>query len=88
MNLFTKQKQTLCGKQTYGYQDGQGERDKLEVWDQIYTTTYIKYKKRTQYIAQGPIFNILQKPIMEKNLKKNVCIYIHTHIYIYTHTNI
>ena len=32
MNLYTKQKQThKDGKQTYGYQRGKGERDKLGV---------------------------------------------------------
>ena len=34
MNLFTKQKQThRHRKQTYGYQSGKGERDKLGAWD-------------------------------------------------------
>ena len=42
MNLFTKQKQTYRHKkQTYGYQRGRGESDKLGVWDyQIKTTIY------------------------------------------------
>ena len=34
MNLFTKQKMThKHRKQTYGYQRGGEERDKLGVWD-------------------------------------------------------
>ena len=34
MNLFAKQKQShRCRKQTYGYQWGKGERDKLGDWD-------------------------------------------------------
>ena len=34
MNLFIKQKETYRHrKQTYGYQRGEGERDKLGVWD-------------------------------------------------------
>ena len=34
MNLYKKHKQTHRDrKQTYGYQRGKGERDKLGVWD-------------------------------------------------------
>ena len=34
MNLFTKQKYSHKGrKQTYGYQEGKGGRDKLGDWD-------------------------------------------------------
>ena len=43
MNLLTKQKKThRHRKQTYSYQRGKEERDKLEVWDQhIHTNIYI-----------------------------------------------
>ena len=36
-------------------------------------------------IRQGIIFNVLQKPIREKNLKNTI--YIHTHIFIYILTS-
>ena len=42
MNLPAKQKQRhRCRKQTYGYQGGKGEWDKLGDWDShIYITVY------------------------------------------------
>ena len=50
MNLFTKQKQThRHRKQTYGYQKGGGERDKLGVWDENIHTTMFKIDNQ-----QGP----------------------------------
>ena len=50
MNLFTKQKQAhRHRKQTYGYQRGEGERDKLGVWDQQIQNTIYKIAKQ-----QGP----------------------------------
>ena len=37
-----------------------GGRDKLRVWDQKIQTTVYKVNKRSDCIAQGTIFNILQ----------------------------
>ena len=83
MNFFTKQKQTCrYQKQRYGYQKEKVEgRDKLGARDEdIHTIIYkiiIKYLLCGSYtLGIGPIFyillNILQYPIWEKNLKKNV----------------
>ena len=40
MNLYAKQKQShRCGEQTFGYQGGNGEWDKLGSWTDTYICT-------------------------------------------------
>ena len=47
MNLFTKQKETHGHrKQTYGYERGKGEGNKLGVWDQQIQATIYKIDKQ------------------------------------------
>ena len=79
MKIFTKQEQThRHRKQPYSYQREQwgGKRGKInqEFEIQRYKTT------RTYYRAQGTVFGILYKSIMEKNLEKSL-----SHMHIYTH---
>ena len=62
MHLFTKEKQTYrYQKQTYGYKNGNMVgRDKSEAKDEhMHTTIYKMITKRTYYIAQGILLNIL-----------------------------
>ena len=46
--------------------------------------------KRSYYIAQGTISNLLGQTMMEKNIfkKECVCVYTYTHTHIYTHIHI
>lgn len=56
-------------EQIYGYQREKGGRDELGGWDEhTHTPAY----KRFPCLAQGTMLSILQYPIREKNLKKNV----------------
>ena len=43
---------------------------------------------RTYCIAQGTVLNIMQKSVREKNLKKNMCIYINIYVCIYLYIHI
>ena len=88
MKIFTKEKQThRHRKQPYGYQREQwrGKRGKIDQEFEIkrYKTT------KTYYRAQGTVFGILYKPLMERNLEKSlsvyVCVCIYTHMHVYTH---
>ena len=55
-------------------------RDKFRVWDQQIQTTTCKIDKTRSYCTvQGTIFSILWWTIMEKNMKKNIYIYMLNH---------
>ena len=79
MNLFTKQKQTHSIENKLWLP----ERNNLGVWDQQIQTTIYKTDKQDRYPCTHSTGNCIQylvKNYNGRNQKKNIYIYIHTHI--------
>ena len=55
-----------------------GQEINQEFGINIYTILYTKYVHKNLLYSRGPILYLIQKPIMEKNLKK-----MYMYIYIY-----
>ena len=68
MNLFTKQKQThRYTKQTYGFQRGKGDKDKLGVWDQqIQITIYKTDEQQNPTVYHRALYSISCKKLSWK----------------------
>ena len=80
MNLFTKSKQThRHRKQSCGYQRGKGKGGiNLELGNNRYTLLYIKQVNNKDLLYSTVNYiQYLEKPIMEKNLKKKKKLYIY-----------
>ena len=80
INLLTKQKQSCrCRKQTYGYQEGNGNgRLNWELWIGIYTLLYIKQITNKDLLyGTGNSIQYFVITIRENNLKKNRYMYMY-----------
>ena len=89
MNLLKKKKQKQTHrhrKQTYGYQRGrEWGKDKLGVWDQQIHTTIHKIDKQQGPAIQHRELISISSNLIEKNLKKNVCVCVYIYIHTYIH---
>ena len=82
MNLSTKQKEThRHRKQTYQRGSRGGIKEELGI--NKCTALHIKKMDKSLLYSTWTILNILGETIMEKNIKKNIHMYMYVCIYIY-----